>query len=168
MKNTTKIFLLVFALVLLSFSLVGCLFNTEDKLYAEDRFISYIGYTCAAPSDADSFAFTLKESEDGSVEFTAWCTSDGGEKIVLTGVTVDKSELETVRGIAEKHALSDFMMADNSSGVTERKEIAPDETLYSLLIKWKNGSSHQADSAYLAADDLHDFLFDLAERTMNK
>ncbi len=164
MKTIIRILSLVLALVVTSFSLVGCLLPTEEERYAEDRNIRYIGYTCAAPTDADSFAFTIKEAEDGTVEFTAWCTTDGGEKIVLTGVTVDNSELDVVREIAEKHYLSDFLMADDSPAVTER-DISPDETLYTLLVMWKNGDAHQTNSAFLAADDLRAFFFGLAERT---
>lgn len=166
MKTIIRILSLVFALVLMSFSLVGCLLPPEEERYAEDKNIRYIGYTCAAPSDADSFSFTIKETEDGTVEFTAWCTSEDGEKIVLTGVTVGNSELDAVREIAEKHFLSDFLMADDSStDVTERDDISPDETLYTLLVMWKNGDAHQTNSAFLAADDLRAFFFGLAERT---
>ena len=165
MKTIIRILSLVLALVVTSFSLVGCLLPPEEERYAEDRNIRYIGYTCAAPSDADSFSFTIKEAEDGTVEFTAWCTSEDGEKIVLTGVTVGNSELDAVREIAEKHYLSDFLMADDSTDVTERDDISPDETLYTLLVMWKNGDAHQTNSAYPAADDLRAFFFGLAERT---
>ena len=165
MKTIIRILSLVFALVITSLSLVGCLLPPEEERYAEDRNIRYIGYTCAAPTDADSFSFTIMETEDGTVEFTAWCTPEDGEKIVLTGVTVGNSELDTVREIAEKHYLSDFLMADDSTDVTERDDISPDETLYTLLVMWKNGDAHQTNSAFLAADDLRAFFFGLAERT---
>ena len=166
MKKIIGMIPFILALMLLSSSLSGCLLIDEDR-YAEDGNIRYIAYTCAAPTDEDSFSFTIEE-KDGTVGFTAWCGAEDGEKIVLTGVPVDGSELDAVRGIAEKHSLSDFLIAQNTVGTGERKDFLSDETLYTLIVMWDNGESAQSTTAWLAADELRDFFFDLAGRVAGK
>ena len=119
----------------------------------------YVSYSCASVSPGESFSFTIQET-DGGVKFSAWCCT-GWDDIVITGEDVTADDMDRLRAIADEYDISGFMSAYKAP---EKVEYSGDETICDFRVMWENGEEYASDTAWLAADAVRDFFFDLAER----
>ena len=123
-----------------------------------------VSMSCGCMDYSFHYSFTLY-CEQGKWLFDADCyTHDKTDPTEFCGKTVSNEDVETLRGILEKHGTVGYVEKYKPPKKLKLPFHVLDETTYSFCLGFSDGNRICSEIAGEAQNELNDFFYRLAER----